>query len=221
MNETEPQKDPFRVARLILELRQSGITDTALLNAIEAMPRELFVPADVAEYAYEDVALPIACGQTISRPTTAAGMVYALELGTSKRFSVLEVGTGSGFMTALIAKMARRVYSVDRYRTLVDDARRRFEKLSLYNIISQCSDGLDGWPETAPFDRIVSTCAMEAPPAKWLNQLKPAGILLMPIGTNEDQHVVRFRKLSNGETVSEPLAPSKFLHIVEGVAKQL
>lgn len=218
---SDAEHDPFRRARLILDLRQAGITENALLNAIESIPRDRFVPADFSEHAYDDVALPIACGQTTSRPTTVAGIVNSLELGGNRDFTVLEVGTGSGFMTALMARLARRVYTVERYRTLTEDARKRFEALGLFNVISQCSDGAKGWPETAPFDRIVSTCAVEEIPQIWLDQLKPGGIMVIPIGTNEDQHVVQIRKKADGETQTQPLAPSKFLHLVEGVAKQL
>ncbi len=221
MQDDEPQFDTFRVAKLILELRQSGITDHALLNAVERIPREKFVPDHVAEYAYHDAALPIACGQTITQPTAAVSMVHALELGGKRAYTVLEIGTGSGFMTALMARLARRVYTIDRYRTLVENARERFEELGLFNVISQCSDGAKGWPETAPFDRIISSCALESPPEVWFQQLKPGGILIMPVGTNEEQHVVRYRKNTDGSVTEEPLAPSKFLHLIEGVAKQL
>lgn len=221
MNDDTPELDPFRVARLILDLRQVGITDHGLLKAIESIPRDLFVPPEVRAHTYDDVALPIACGQTISRPTTAAGIVNALELGEDRKFTVLEIGTGSGFMSALMAKLARRVYTMDRYRTLVETAKGRFDALGLFNIISQSGDGMKGWPETAPFDRIVSTCALEAPSEVWLEQLKPGGILVMPIGTNEDQFMVRIRKFADGSLSEEKLAPSKFLHLVEGVAKQL
>ena len=207
--------------KLILELRQSGITDNGLLNAIEKLPRERFVDSEFDEFAYDDVALPIACGQTISRPSTVAGIVDALQLGNDRNFNVLEIGTGSGYLSALISKLARRVYTVERYRTLTENARRRFSELGLANIISQCSDGALGWPATAPFERIVSTCAAEEPPEQWIGQLKPGGLLIMPIGTNEDQHVIRFRKGDDEALTSEILAPSKFLHIVEGVAKEL
>ena len=221
MNDTAPEHDPFRKARLILDLRQSGLTDHALLKAVEQVPRDVFVPTDVSEYAYDDVALPIACGQTISRPTTVAGMANALELGEKWEYTVLEIGTGSGYMAALIAKLARRIYTVDRYRTLVEGARLRFEDLGLFNVITQCSDGAKGWPETAPFDRIVSTCALEAPPQTWVDQLKPGGLLVMPIGTNEEQYVIVIRKSQDGALTEQRLAPSKFLHLAEGIAKQL
>ncbi len=221
MSDNANIRDPFRVAKLILHLRQSGVTDHALLNAFESIPRERFVPEELAEYAYDDVSLPIACGQTISKPTTAAGMVHALELGDRRDFNVLEIGTGSGFMTALMSKRARRVYTIDRYKTLISAARKRFEAFGLNNVVSQCADGLRGWPESAPFDRIVSTCALEDPPESWLSQLKPGGFLIMPVGTNESQHVARFRPQPDGSVSSEPLAPSKFLHLMEGVAKEL
>lgn len=213
--------DPFRVAKLILELRQSGITELGLLKAFETIKREHFVPADFIEHAYSDVALPIACGQTTSRPITIAGMINALELGTARHKTVLEIGTGSGFTAALMSSLARRVYTIDRYKTLVDDARKRFETLQLVNIISRCSDGLAGWPESAPFDRIISTCALEVRPDAWLAQLKPDGIMVIPVGTNEDQHVIQFRKMSDGQVQQTTLAGSKFLHLVEGTAKHL
>ena len=221
MEKAGQERDPMQVMRLILELRQAGITDNNLLNAFEALPREKFIPEAFQEYAYEDVALPIACGQTISRPSTTAGMVDALELGATRSMTLLEIGTGSGFMTALLSRFCRRVYTIDRYRTLSQAARVRFDSLGLSNIISQCSDGELGWPSSAPFDRIVSTCAMEEPSEVWLGQLKPGGMLIMPIGTNEDQQVVRLRKLTSGEVTKEPLAPSKFLHIIPGAAKEL
>tara|TARA_Y100000052_G_scaffold27585_1_gene36888 strand:+ start:8122 stop:8787 length:666 start_codon:yes stop_codon:yes gene_type:complete len=215
------ERDPFQMMRLILELRQTGITDTFLLNAIESLPRHEFIPEELGEFAYDDVALPIACGQTITRPSTVAGMVYALELGEMRAYTVLEIGTGSGFLTALTSKLARRVYTVDRYRTLIESARQRFEALRITNIVSQCSDGALGWSATAPFDRIVSTCAVETIPKVWLDQLKPDGIMVIPVGTNEDQFVKKIIKKADGSLQEESLAPSKFLHLADGVAKEL
>lgn len=215
------EHDPFRIARLILDMRQNGVTNTRLLQAIETTPREHFVPEGMADDAYEDVALPIACGQTTSRPTAVAGMIDALELGEEKTLTVLEIGTGSGFMTALIGRLSRRVYSMDRYRTLVDGAKARFEHLGITNAITTWGDGAQGWPAAAPFDRIISTCAVEEVPDVWVDQLKPGGVMIIPVGTNEEQHFVRIRKGADDELATEPLAPSKFLHLVPGISKHL
>lgn len=221
MTPEDDERDPYRVMRLILELRQVGITDTRLLNAVERLPRDNFIPDGLHEYAYDDVALPIACGQTISRPSTVISMVHDLELGPTKSLKVLEIGTGSGYMTALISKLARRVYSVERYRTLAEAARKRFEQLSLTNIVSQCADGSFGWTASAPFDRIVSTCAVEEVPPAWIKQVKPGGFLILPIGTNEEQFITKISVTEGGDVSSTVLGPSKFLHLVEGVAKEL
>ena len=215
------ERDPYRVMRLILELRQVGITDIRLLNAVERLSRDEFIPDGLQEYAYDDVALPIACGQTISRPSTVIGMVNELELGEKKSLKVLEIGTGSGYMTALLAALARRVYSVERYRTLADTAKKRFETLSLSNIVSQCADGSLGWVASAPFDRIVSTCAVEEIPEIWVKQVKPGGFMILPIGTNEEQFLMKIGVGEDGKTTSTRLWPSKFLHLVDGVAKEL
>ncbi|MAP94232.1 MAG: protein-L-isoaspartate O-methyltransferase [Ponticaulis sp.] len=207
--------------RLILELRQSGITDTRLLNAVESLPRDVFIPADLTEYAFENIALPIACGQTISRPSIVADMIDALKLGEQASLTVLEIGTGTGYATALISKLSKRVYTIERYRTLLYAARKRFSSLGLQNIVSQCADGNLGWAASAPFDRIISTCAAEDVPEVWVNQLKAGGIMILPVGTNEDQHMVRLTKNSDGSVQSETMGPSQFLHIAEGVAKEL
>ncbi|MAI92099.1 protein-L-isoaspartate(D-aspartate) O-methyltransferase [Ponticaulis sp.] len=221
MSGSEPEEDPFRKMRLILELRQSGLTDNFLLNSVEALPRELFVSPDFAEYAYDDFALPIACGQSMTKPSMVASIVDALALGAPKSCSVLEIGTGTGYMTALLSKLARRVHTIDRFRTLSEAARKRFDQLGITNIVSQTADGKLGLPAAAPFDRIVSTCALEDVPKLWLDQLKPDGFLILPVGTNENQKVMRYQKKSDGEVVSEILAPSQFLHLAEGVAKEL
>lgn len=215
------EKDPYRVAKLILALRQWGVTEPALLNAVEALPREPFLAPDLAEFAYEDVALPIPCGQIASPPPLAVAMIDALKLGISRTMNVLEIGTGSGYMTALLSRLSRRVNTLDRFRTLSTQAQKRFDELGLANITSHCSDGFDGWPQAAPFDRIISTCALEDLPEAWSQQVKPGGIILVPIGTNEDQRVLRFTKTPSGSMASETLMPSNFLHLIAGVAKQL
>ncbi len=221
MNAENSEVDPFRKMRLILELRRAGFTDNRLLNAFERLSREDFLPTEFAEYAYDDVALPIACGQNASRPAALAEMLTALELAETRTQVVLEIGTGSGYLTALLAHQCKRVYSVERYRTLIEAARKRFEKLAISNIVTLCADGQLGWENSGPFDRIISTCAVEEVPPAWLEQLKPDGILIVPIGTNEEQKIVRIRNSGSKNFPSEALGPSNFLHLIEGAAKEL
>ncbi len=149
--------DPAAVAHLTMELRHHGIRDARVLEAIEKTPRDLFVEDGCLSRAWEDTALPIACGQTISQPYIVAYMTEQLEV--SPRHRVLEVGTGSGYQGAVLARLARRVFTVERHRPLLEQARRRFALLGLDNIETRLADGYKGWPEAAPFDRIIVTAA--------------------------------------------------------------
>ena len=142
-----------------MALRQAGIQDTNVLAAIEQTPRELFVPTSFQEEAYENTALPIKCGQTISQPLVVATMTEALEAG--HRLRVLEIGTGSGYQTAVLTRFFRRVYTVERYADLLEAAQRRFDVLGLHTITTRLGDGAKGWPEQAPFDRILVTAGAE------------------------------------------------------------
>jgi len=145
------------IADLILRLRQAGITDQKIVSAIESVPRDTFVPAEYRADSYSERALPIDCGQTISAPVVVGMMTAALDL--SDRDRVLEIGTGSGYQTAILSKLVRRVYSIDRFRTLVAAAESRFETLRLSNVTTMVEDGALGWPTQAPFDRIIITAA--------------------------------------------------------------
>ena len=169
-----------RKIRLIMELRQSGITDTEVLSALERIPREDFVLSNFSDQAYENTALPIDQGQTISQPYVVAFMTLALELGP--RMRVLEIGTGSGYQAAVLSKLCRRVYTIERYRSLLRQAETRFGKLGLHNIVTKLGDGHLGWPEQAPFERIIVTAAAAAVPEALKAQLAVGGIMAIPIG---------------------------------------
>ena len=202
-----------------MELRQTGIADTRILSVIERIPRDLFVLPNFADQAYENTALPIEQGQTISQPFVVAFMTGALELGDRHR--VLEVGTGSGYQAAILSKLCRRVFTVERYRSLLKVAEQRFRDLDMHNIVSRHGDGAKGWPEQAPFDRIIVTAAAEEVPKALLEQLKDdGGIMVIPVG-KESQHqdIVRIRR--NGDEYSEEkMLPVRFVPLVEGTATE-
>src|SRR5271168_3496334 len=169
-----------RLAKLILALRSQGVTEPGVLAAMEQTPRDLFTPDLFQERAWEDSALPIACGQTISQPFIVGLMTQALMIESRTR--VLEIGTGSGYQTAVLSRLARLVYTIERYRTLMGEAEARFKALELGNIITRFADGGEGWAEQAPFDRILVTAAAPGEPKTLLGQLKPTGVLVAPIG---------------------------------------
>ena len=169
-----------RASSLARELLHEGIRDTHVLSAMESVPREFFVDAPFAHTAYDNTALPIACGQTISQPYVVAYMTEALEVGPTTR--VLEIGTGSGYQAAVLSLLCRRVYTVERHKPLFDGAERRFRALRLENVVTRLGDGHAGWPEQAPFDRILMTAAAPRVPPALLDQLAPGGILIAPIG---------------------------------------
>ncbi|MDX9997146.1 MAG: protein-L-isoaspartate(D-aspartate) O-methyltransferase [Phenylobacterium sp.] len=208
-----------RMARLILALRSQGVTDPKVLNAIETTPRELFTPDLFKERAWEDSALPIACGQTISQPFIVGLMTQALQL--EPRARVLEIGTGSGYQTTVLSKLARLVYTVERYRTLLREAEARFKVLGLTNVITRFGDGGEGWPEQAPFDRIMVTAAAPDEPTKLLAQLKPNGILVAPIGKGPVQVLRRYTGDGQGGFTVEDLTDVRFVPLLEGVAREL
>jgi protein-L-isoaspartate(D-aspartate) O-methyltransferase len=186
-----------RKIRMIMELRSSGITDTRVLAAVERVPRELFVPAPFQDQAYENVALPIGHGQTLSRPAVVARMTEALE--PDKRLKILEIGTGSGYQTAILAQLCRRVYTIERQRALLAEAERRFAALGLRNITANLGDGSHGWPVQAPLDRIIVTAAVAALPEALLHQLKLGGIMVLPLGGRHgEQRLLQVRRLREG-----------------------
>ena len=219
---TRPDDDDTpetRHARLILALRSQGVTDNKVLHAIEKTPREMFTPDLFKERAWEDSALPIACGQTISQPFIVGLMTQALTLHPRDR--VLEIGTGSGYQTAILARIARLVYSVERYRTLLKEAEARFQALGLTNIITRFGDGGEGWPEQAPFDRILVTAAAPDEPKKLLAQLKPNGVLVAPIGKGPVQSLRRYAGDGKGGFSVEALCDVRFVPLLDGVAREL
>jgi protein-L-isoaspartate(D-aspartate) O-methyltransferase len=169
-----------RPIALVMTLRKQGITDARVLSAIERCPREVFVETPFEHAAYDNTALPIACGQTISQPYVVAYATEALEIGPAMR--VLEIGTGSGYQAAVLSPLCRKVYTIERHKPLLREAEARFRALKLDNIVTKHGDGLNGWPEQAPFDRILLSAAVPEVPPILIEQLKPGGILVAPVG---------------------------------------
>ena len=214
-----PDDADTRRAKLVLGLRSGGVTDPKVLTAIEQTPRELFVPKLFQERSWEDSALPIACGQTISQPLIVGLMTQALSLESRSR--VLEIGTGSGYQTAVLARLVRLVYSVERYRTLLGEAEARLKSLGVMNVITRFGDGGEGWPEQAPFDRIMVTAAMSEEPTVLLAQLKPSGVLVAPIGKGPVQVLRRYAGDGKGGFRQDSLGEVRFVPLLDGVAREL
>ena len=202
-----------RKIRLIMQLRRSGVTDTTVLAVIERLPREIFVPRSFLDQAYEDMALPIGSGQTISQPLVVAMMTQALEL--HDRLKVLEVGTGSGYQAAVLSRLVRRVYTIERHKPLLHDAEARFHQLGLHNITTRAGDGTKGWLEQAPFDRILVTAAADGDIPKTLtDQLALGGVMVVPLGNDRrDQRVYRIRRTETG-LQREELWPVRFVPLL-------
>jgi len=210
--------NPAQKIRLIMELRRQGISNTDVLSTIERVPRDVFVSPTFRDRAYENIALPIASGQTISQPYIVAYMTQLLNL--DKRRKVLEIGTGSGYQTAILARLCRRVYSIERYRNLLDAATKIFEQLKITNITARIGDGYKGWPEQAPFDRIIVTAAAEEVPEMLLEQLAPDGVMVLPVGRDStSQHIMRITRDLQGNLTEEVLLPVRFVPMVQGVAE--
>jgi protein-L-isoaspartate(D-aspartate) O-methyltransferase len=206
-----------RKIRLLTSLRESGVTDPAVLAAISRIPRDRFVPITFQDRAREDMALPIGYGQTISQPLIVAMMTTALALDDRRK--VLEIGTGSGYQTAILALLSRRVYTIETIRQLQDSAAGLLESLRIHNVTMRRGDGGFGWPEQAPFDRIIVTAASSGdPPAPLLAQLAEGGIMLCPVRRSaSDQMMVRLRR-ENGRILSEDLWPVRFVPLVSRAA---
>ena len=203
-----------RRIRLLMKLRRSGVTDHRVLGAIERVPREVFVPDAFQDQAYEDTALPIGLGQTISQPLIVALMTQALQVDDLHK--VLEVGTGSGYQSAVLAKLCRRLYTIERHRALLSVAEARFAELRLHNVTTRFGDGMVGWPEQAPFQRVMVTaaCATTEPPPALTDQLAVGGVLVIPMGDDRrHQHVVRFTRSETG-LEREQLWPVRFVPLV-------
>ena len=207
-----------RKIRLIMKLRKSGITDTAVLSAIERVPREAFIPPMFHDQAYEDIALPIERGQTISQPLVVASMTQSLKV--NDRHKVLEIGTGSGYQAAILSKLCRRVYSIERHRPLLETAEKRLTELRVRNITCKAGDGMKGWSEQAPFDRIIVTAAAASePPEPLLDQLSLGGILIIPMGRDKtSQFIYRITRLEEGFSC-EQLMPVRFVPLLPNLAR--
>jgi protein-L-isoaspartate(D-aspartate) O-methyltransferase len=205
-----------RKIRLVMALRQAGIGDTHVLSAIERTPREVFVPASFQDQAYENTALPIGHGQTLSQPLVVALMTQALR--PDRRLKMLEVGTGSGYQAAVLARLCRRLYTVERHRALHRAAEARFRELRLHNITARVGDGAQGWPAQAPFSRIIVTAAAPRLPGPLVDQLAPGGILVAPVGrASAEQDLVRLTRGDDG-LHEEHLGRVRFVPLVEGAA---
>ncbi len=204
-----------RKIRLIMQLRREGITNTQALAALERVPREMFVPKRLADRAYDNSALPIGGGQTISQPYVVAAMTDKLDVGP--RMKVLEVGTGSGYQAAVLAPLCRRLYTIERDRELLHAAEQRFKELGIRNIVTWLGDGAKGWPEQAPFDRIIVTAAAPRIPPRLLDQLAVGGIMVLPVGTDDfEQDLIRVRRTEDGHE-TEKLFPVRFVPLVSDV----
>ena len=199
-------------AQLIMTLRGMGIVDADVLSAIEQVPREMFVARALQAHAYENASLPIAMDQTISQPYIVAIMSAALQLTGRER--VLEIGTGSGYQAAILSFLCRRVYSIERLRPLLVDVDNRLREIRVTNVTTRLGDGARGWPEAAPFDRIILTCAPPVIPDMLLNQLKIGGIIVAPVGRDRDQQLVTIRRSEAGFEEAT-LLPVKFVPLVE------
>lgn len=208
-----------RKIRLIMKLRKCGITDTNVLAAIERVPREIFIPTQFHDQAYEDTALPIGRGQTISQPLVVASMTQELKL--NDRHKVLEIGTGSGYQAAILAKLCRRVYSIERHRPLLATAEQRINELRIRNITCKAADGMKGWTEQAPFDRIIVTAAAgDEPPPPLLAQMSVGGIMVIPMGRDKaSQFIYRITRTAEDAYETERLMPVRFVPLLPNVAR--
>jgi protein-L-isoaspartate(D-aspartate) O-methyltransferase len=203
----------------LLTLRRRGISDQAVLRAMDEVPREHFVEGGYLDAAYADHALPIACGQTISQPYVVAYMTEQLAVRPHHR--VLEVGTGSGYQAAVLSRLAREVVTIERYRTLAEIARGRLQTLGFTNVEVVVGDGLLGVPERAPYDRIIVTAAAEQVPDALIEQLADGGIMVLPLGPHDGpQDIVKLTKSKEG-VQREDLIGVRFVPLLPGKAREL
>ncbi len=203
---------------LIMRLRAEGVRDTQVLEAIEKVPRELFVSEAYRDQSYEDHALPIECGQTISQPFVVGYMTA--KLSPNERSKVLEVGTGSGYQAGVLSYLCRRVYTIERHRKLANLAKERFEKLGRRNVTGMVGDGMKGWPAQAPFDRIIVTaCAKARVPKALLEQLAVGGRMIIPVELPGGRQELQLITRSEDGFERETLLPVRFVPLVEGIAR--
>lgn len=201
--------------RLIERLKSEGIADRRVLDVLRRLPRHLFIEEALASRAYEDTALPIGLGQTISQPWVVARMTEAL-IEHKIPATALEIGTGSGYQAAVLAALVGNVYTVERIDELLRNARRRFRKLGIDNVRSRHDDGKLGWPEHAPFDAIMLTAAGETVDAKLFEQLAPDGVLVAPVGPPGMQQLLRYRQGENG-WIAQSLGAVSFVPLLAGL----
>ena len=203
----------------LLSLRRRGISDAAVLRAIDAVPREKFVLAEFADAAYADQAMPIACGQTISQPYVVAYMTEQLEVKREHR--VLEVGTGSGYQAAVLSQLAGQVFTIERYRTLAETARKALAGCGYDNVTVVVGDGLEGVPEHAPYDRIIVTAAAETIPQVLVDELAEGGVMVLPLGQHDGpQRIVKLTRGEGGVT-QQDLIWVRFVPLLPGQAREL
>jgi protein-L-isoaspartate(D-aspartate) O-methyltransferase len=212
--------DATRKMQFLFQLRSKGVTDARVLRAMEAVDRGAFVRGHFEARAYDDMPLPIACGQTISQPSVVGLMTQALDV--QPRDTVLEIGTGSGYQAAVLGLLARRVYTIDRFRHLTRDAEERLARLGLSNITVLTGDGSFGLPDQGPFDRILVTAAAEDPPGPLLQQLKPGGIMVLPVGQSDAvQSLIRVTRRADGSGFDyDELLPVRFVPLVDGLPRE-
>ena len=204
-------------ALLMLKLRQNGVSNPEVLKSIETLDRSSFISKSFLNRSLEDIPLPIECGQTISQPSLVALMIQQLEI--PYRSKVLEIGTGSGYQTAILSKLSSRVYSIERYKKLVDMAKLRLAKLNISNVIILLMDGFYGYSLQAPFDRIILTAAVEEIPNLLISQLKVGGIMIIPVGlSNQKQSLLKVIKTEKGLDIKE-LMSVRFVQMKEGLVK--
>ncbi|MEB5706393.1 protein-L-isoaspartate(D-aspartate) O-methyltransferase [Pantoea anthophila] len=201
-----------RIETLLSQLRQQGIHDENLLKAISEVPRERFIDEAFEHKAWDNVALPIGSGQTISQPYMVARMTALLGLNPHSR--VLEIGTGSGYQTAILANLVDHVYSVERIKGLQWQAKRRLKQLDLHNVSTRHGDGWQGWPSRGPFDAIIVTAAPPEIPIALIAQLAEGGIMVLPVG--EDQQVLKRLRRQGKEVTEETIEPVRFVPLVQG-----
>lgn len=203
---------------LIMRLRAEGVRDTRVLEAIEKVPREFFLPEHLKDQAYADHALPIECGQTISQPLLVGLMTHRLNL--NDRTKVLEVGTGSGYQAAVLSHVCRRVYTIERFHSLAKRADERFRQLERRNITTMTGDGTKGWPAQAPFERIIVTAAaMDKVPVALIEQLAVGGEMIIPVEYAPERQELRRIVRTDEGFETERWLPVRFVPLVEGVAK--
>ena len=203
---------------LIIELKQQGIKNFDVLKSIEKLPRKFFIDSEIHAKANMNIALPINCGQTISQPLVVAQMTQALEL--NKNLRVLEIGTGSGYQTAILSMLSRFVYTIERYKTLKEKSDMIFKKMELNNVFTKHGDGGLGWREQAPFERIIVTAAALEIPGKLIDQLDNNGLMVVPVGEeNNNQTLFKIKKINN-KIFSESIMSVRFVPLIEGKNNQ-